>query len=86
MSTSHASTADRTTLLDRSDVRVKHATGVGGAVGAFIDRVRSGDLGSLPVVVGLVDHLDGVHRASTRSSCRAEQSGEPAVRLLDGRA
>ena len=42
------------TLLDRSDVRVKHATGIGGAVAAFVDRVRSGDLGSLPVVVGLI--------------------------------
>jgi D-xylose transport system permease protein len=42
------------TLLDRGDVRVKHATSVGGAVAAFADRVRSGDLGSLPVVVGLV--------------------------------
>jgi D-xylose transport system permease protein len=42
------------TLLDRSDVRVKHATGVSGAVGAFVERVRSGDLGSLPVIAGLV--------------------------------
>lgn len=41
-------------LLDRADVRVKHAAGVADAVGVFIDRVRSGDLGSLPVVVGLV--------------------------------
>jgi D-xylose transport system permease protein len=41
------------TLLDRSDVRVTHATGIGGAISAFIDRVRSGDLGSLPVIVGL---------------------------------
>ena len=40
-------------LLDRSDERVKHASGIGGAIRAFIDRVRSGDLGSLPVVVGL---------------------------------
>ena len=40
-------------MLDRSDERVKHETGVGGAVRGFIDRVRSGDLGSLPVVVGL---------------------------------
>lgn len=40
-------------LLDRSDVRVKHATGFSGAMFAFIDRVRSGDLGSLPVVIGL---------------------------------
>jgi D-xylose transport system permease protein len=43
-----------TKLLDRSDERVKHAAGVGGAIGAFLDRVRSGDLGSLPVAVGLL--------------------------------
>ena len=41
-------------LLDRSDERVKHSQGLAGAVGGFIDRVRSGDLGSLPVVVGLI--------------------------------
>ena len=41
-------------LLDRSDSRVTHAEGFSGALGAFLDRVRSGDLGSLPVVVGLV--------------------------------
>ncbi len=40
-------------LLDRSDERVRHATGVGGAIRAFGDRVRSGELGALPVVVGL---------------------------------
>ena len=44
----------KSTPLDRSDVRVKHAAGVGGAIGAFVDRVRSGDLGSLPVIAGLV--------------------------------
>jgi len=41
-------------LLDRSDVRVKHADTIGGTIGAFVDKVRSGDLGSLPVVVGLI--------------------------------
>jgi D-xylose transport system permease protein len=41
-------------LLDRSDVRVKHATGISGAIAAFVERVRSGDLGSLPVIAGLV--------------------------------
>jgi D-xylose transport system permease protein len=41
-------------LLDRSDVRVKHASGLGGTIRAFYDRVRSGDLGSLPVVAGLI--------------------------------
>ena len=40
-------------LLDRADERVKHAEGLGGSIQAFWDRVRSGDLGSLPVVVGL---------------------------------
>jgi D-xylose transport system permease protein len=42
-----------TPLLDRGDVRVKHAEGMGGTVRAFMDRVRSGDLGPLPVVIGL---------------------------------
>ncbi len=41
-------------LLDRSDVRVRQDVGFGGAVRGLIDRIRSGDLGSLPVVVGLV--------------------------------
>ena len=40
-------------LLDRSDVRVKHAEGFGGAVSAFVDRIRSGDLGALPVIATL---------------------------------
>ncbi|MDR5816770.1 sugar ABC transporter permease [Caballeronia sp. LZ033] len=40
--------------LDRSDVRVKHAASAGDVISAFFDRVRSGDLGSLPVVVGLI--------------------------------
>ncbi len=40
-------------LLDRRDVRVRNERGIGGAVRSFLDRVRSGDLGSLPVVVGL---------------------------------
>jgi D-xylose transport system permease protein len=42
------------TLMDRADERVRHATGLSGSIGAFWDRVRSGDLGSLPVIVGLV--------------------------------
>ena len=42
------------TFLDRSDSRVTHATGIGGTIRAFFDRVRAGDLGSLPVIVGLV--------------------------------
>jgi len=40
--------------LDRSDSRVRHDEGIAGAIRGFIDRVRSGDIGMLPVVVGLV--------------------------------
>ncbi len=54
MSNETPSAPPPSTLLDRGDIRVKHATGVGGAVAAFIDRVRSGELGSLPVIAGLI--------------------------------
>ncbi|WP_277356830.1 sugar ABC transporter permease [Brucella melitensis] len=45
---------DINTLLDRQDVRVRHDKGVSGAIRTFIDRVKSGDLGSLPVIIGLL--------------------------------
>ena len=47
-------TKQTTALLDRSDVRVSHETGIAATIRSSIDKVRSGDLGSLPVVVGLV--------------------------------
>ncbi|MBY5376676.1 sugar ABC transporter permease (plasmid) [Rhizobium leguminosarum bv. trifolii] len=40
-------------LLDRRDERVRHDDSFGGSIQAFWDRIRSGDLGSLPVIVGL---------------------------------
>jgi D-xylose transport system permease protein len=40
--------------LDRGDSRMRHDEGVADALKSFVDRVRSGDLGMLPVVVGLV--------------------------------
>jgi D-xylose transport system permease protein len=40
--------------LDRADARLRHDESFAGALRAFLDRVRSGDLGMLPVVVGLV--------------------------------
>ncbi len=40
-------------LLDRRDERVRHDDSLAGSIRAFWDRVRSGDLGSLPVIVGL---------------------------------
>jgi D-xylose transport system permease protein len=54
MNTETQSAPQTSKLLDRSDVRVKHAEGVKGTVSAFVERIRSGDLGALPVVVGLV--------------------------------
>jgi len=54
MSTTQQGAAPSPKLLDRSDVRVKHAEGFAGAVSAFVERIRSGDLGALPVIVGLV--------------------------------
>ncbi|HEY9010477.1 MAG TPA: sugar ABC transporter permease [Devosia sp.] len=52
--TDNTQPVSRAQLLDRRDERVAHADTIGGMIGAFIDRVRSGDLGSLPVVVGLL--------------------------------
>jgi D-xylose transport system permease protein len=40
--------------LDRADTRLRHDEGILGEIRAFIDRVRSGDLGMLPVIVGLL--------------------------------
>ncbi|API56898.1 ABC transporter permease (plasmid) [Rhizobium leguminosarum] len=40
-------------LLDRRDERVHHDDSLVGSIRAFGDRIRSGDLGSLPVIVGL---------------------------------
>jgi len=54
MSTTQQGAAPSPKLLDRSDVRVKHAEGFAGAVSAFVERIRSGDLGALPVIVGLI--------------------------------
>ncbi len=45
---------NRQTPLDRADSRVRRDEGLVGAFRSFLDRVRSGDLGVLPVVVGLL--------------------------------
>lgn len=41
-------------ILDRADARVRHDDSLAGALRDFFDRLRSGDLGMLPVIVGLV--------------------------------
>ena len=53
MSTEMKPAGTATPLLDRADERLKQASGFGGTIRAFLDRVRSGELGALPVVVGL---------------------------------
>lgn len=40
--------------LDRSDERLRHDSGARAAATAFVERIRAGDLGVLPIVVGLV--------------------------------
>ncbi|MBP9049305.1 MAG: sugar ABC transporter permease [Tabrizicola sp.] len=40
--------------LDRADARVRHDDSLKGALKDFTDRLRSGDLGMLPVIVGLI--------------------------------
>jgi D-xylose transport system permease protein len=51
--TSDTNTKPAGAPLDRADTRVRHDAGIAGTIRGFLDRVRSGDLGSLPVVVGL---------------------------------
>jgi D-xylose transport system permease protein len=45
---------EKPTALDRSDARVTHASGLKENVSAFFNRIKSGDLGSFPVIIGLV--------------------------------
>lgn len=45
---------DEAKTLDRADVRVRHDDSLMGALREFGDRLRSGDLGMLPVIIGLV--------------------------------
>jgi D-xylose transport system permease protein len=40
--------------IDRQDARLRQDESVSGTLRGFFDRVRSGDLGSLPVIVGLI--------------------------------
>ena len=40
--------------LDRADARVRHDDSLTGAFKDFTDRLRSGDLGMLPVIIGLI--------------------------------
>ncbi|RYG91780.1 sugar ABC transporter permease [Loktanella sp. IMCC34160] len=52
--TNDVQTSQTAPQLDRADSRVRHDEGLSGALRAFVDQVRSGDLGMLPVFVGLL--------------------------------
>jgi D-xylose transport system permease protein len=43
-----------TPKLDRADSRVRYDSGLSGVLRDFLDRIRSGDLGMFPVVIGLL--------------------------------
>ena len=44
----------RRAALDRSDERVHHDESLSGVFHSFVDRIKTGDLGMLPVVLGLI--------------------------------
>ena len=44
---------DRPAALDQQDARLATDTGIAGVTRAFLRRVRGGDLGTLPVIIGL---------------------------------
>ncbi len=54
MNTKINNTAPAAVALDRSDERVLHNDSVFGVFHAFINRMKTGDLGTLPVVFGLI--------------------------------
>jgi len=54
MSNSSSKQEKNMAMLDRSDERVTHSDNLSGALKAFIGRIRSGDLGMLPVALGLI--------------------------------
>ena len=49
-----AGNGDKIVALDRRDQRVRQDDSLAGTVQSFIERIKAGDLGSLPVVVGLI--------------------------------
>jgi D-xylose transport system permease protein len=51
---SQADKADKTAALDRRDQRLRQDEGLADTFRGFIERVRAGNLGSLPVVIGLI--------------------------------
>ena len=76
--------ADAAPRLDRLDERLAAEAGIAGAVRAFVRRVRAGDIGALPVVVGLVI-IWTVFQIAEPGVPVQQQPGQPALRQLLGR-
>ncbi|MGH8890320.1 MAG: sugar ABC transporter permease [Acidothermaceae bacterium] len=51
---SQTSAAPGTLPLDHQDERLTQHMGIAGSIERFLSRVRSGDIGSLPIIVGLI--------------------------------
>ena len=54
MSTKSNNESSQISPLDRSDSRVNHSDDFKGMIANFFGRIKSGDLGSLPVIIGLI--------------------------------
>jgi D-xylose transport system permease protein len=52
--TNNSKAKNGTLPLDRADSRVSHDSSLGDYLTSFIQRIKAGDLGSLPVIVGLI--------------------------------
>lgn len=51
---SRTGTTEAVIAIDRQDERLTRHVGISGTVAGFVSRVRAGDIGSLPIVVGLI--------------------------------
>lgn len=54
MSSNSPSTTPAAKAADVADERLIASRGIGGALSTFVDKLKTGDLGSLPVVIGLL--------------------------------
>ncbi|MDQ6947460.1 MAG: sugar ABC transporter permease [Actinomycetota bacterium] len=80
--------SNRPVATDRQDERLRQSEGIRGALTGSIDRIRSGDLGMLPVVAGLVviwtvfEVLNPIFLSSANLSNLATESAPVGVLAL----
>ncbi len=78
------STPPSTMALDQSDERLQQSEGLRGALGSFWRSVRAGDVGALPVVVGLLV-IGTIFQIPQPGLPLQRQPGQPDPRLVRGR-